>query len=150
MSEMLGNQYFMARNYAEAERELEPVYSIDPSSKPVRRKLIICYTQNGNLEKALDVFHSLVKDDLQFIIDADPVQDDCPCEELISDINNSSRIENSFNFNLTHAIIWLYCDVKKSLEYLEKTVNQHPVNPKVDSARKIIKSYLKKQEVSTS
>ncbi len=73
MSEMLGNQYFMARNYINAEKELEPEYLKDSTNKGIRRKLIICYVQTRKFEKALDIFHSLVKEDVTFIISADKI-----------------------------------------------------------------------------
>ena len=43
MSEMLANQYFIARNYGEAEKLFEAVIGNDPNNKSSRKKLIICY-----------------------------------------------------------------------------------------------------------
>jgi len=78
MSEMLGNQYFMARNYFAALSELEKVFEKNPTNKSLKRKLIICYTQTNDLEKALILFNELVEEDIEFIIEADAIKDDCP------------------------------------------------------------------------
>ena len=68
MSEMLGNQYFLARNYSGAAQELEKVLREDSKNKAIRRKLIVCYTQIGEIQEALSLFLSLAKEDIGFII----------------------------------------------------------------------------------
>ena len=44
MSEMLGNQYFLGRDYAKAATELYAALKTDLENKGIRRKLIICFT----------------------------------------------------------------------------------------------------------
>ena len=68
MSEMLGNQYFLARNYSRSASELYKALKSDVRSKPIRRKLVICYTQIDEIGKALDTFISLIKEDVDFVI----------------------------------------------------------------------------------
>lgn len=147
MSEMLGNQYFMARNYASAIRELEPVYMKDPQNKHVRRKLIICYVQIRKFDKALDVFHSLVKDDVSFITSADSVLDDCPCDELLEEYNKTHNFIDKYEFNLSHGMLWLYCDANKALKYLKKALKISPSNDKLKNSVKIIDKYRKSLHV---
>lgn len=77
-SEMLGNKYFLARNYRGAAQNLQYVLSQNPINKAARKKIIICYTQTGEIEKAFENFYSLVAEDISFIINTDPVADDCP------------------------------------------------------------------------
>ena len=81
-SEMLGNKYFLARNYNLAAVNFQETLKSDPINKTIRKKLIICYTQTGQVKKAFDIFYLLAKEDIEFIIDTDLVADDCPCEEL--------------------------------------------------------------------
>ena len=95
MSEMLGNQYFMARKYQEAVKELEPVYLTDSVSKPIRRKLIIAYAQTGKLKKSLELFISLVKEDVEFIINADVIYDDCPCPEIVEKLKTKIKEQDN-------------------------------------------------------
>ncbi|NOX67155.1 MAG: tetratricopeptide repeat protein [Chlorobi bacterium] len=147
MSEMLGNQYFMARNYVNAIRELEPVYMKDPQNKPVRRKLIICYVQTRIFDKALDVFHSLVKDDVSFITSADSVLDDCPCDELLGEYDETHNFTDEYEFNLSHGMLWLYCDANKSFKYLKKAFKMSPHNEKLKKSIKIIDKYRKSVHV---
>ena len=83
MSEMLGNQFFLARNYAGAANELEKALKKDPASKYVQRKLVVCYSQINKLEKAFNVFYDLAKRDMDFIINAKYDDAECPCPELV-------------------------------------------------------------------
>jgi tetratricopeptide (TPR) repeat protein len=117
-SEMLGNQYFMARKYAEAGEILENVSKNDPTNKPVRCKLVICYTQIGDIKKALDLFVPLMKEDIDFITKMDPVQDDCPCLDKVSELEeNVDENQHSLDYLLILGILSLYCNVEKSIKY---------------------------------
>jgi hypothetical protein len=120
MSEMLGNQYFLARRYAESCRELES--ELDKSSSPNRiaKKLIICYLQTDQLQKAFDTFYKLVTDDIEIITDTNPEKDDCPCPEIIDDNLPLLEFKNEFELNLKMGILWLYCEPSKSLQFFEK------------------------------
>jgi len=136
MSEMLGNQYFMTRKYSLAADELKKALSKDPTNKWIRRKLIICEIQNGDINKALDLFVSLVEEDVAFIIYADPIIDDCPCPELVYDMEEKFYDnKNSLDYHLKLAMIWLYCNVKKSLHYFNLSLN-------IDRDNKLIKKII--------
>ncbi len=143
MSEMLGNQYFMARNYLNAEKELEPEYLKDSTNKGIRRKLIICYTQTRKFEKALDIFHSLVKEDVAFITSADKILDDCPCPELLDDFNRTHTIEDNYEFNLSHGMLWLYCEETKSVDYLKLALKANPEDERLKESITIIEEHIK-------
>ncbi len=143
MSEMLGNQYFMARNYKEAVRALEPVYLKDTSNKSVRRKLIIAYTQTGKLMKALDLFISLVQEDVGFIINADPIFDDCPCPEIEKQLRVSPKEILSPDINIYNGILWLYCDPNYSVKFLKKVLKESPENEGIKKSIEIIKNQIK-------
>jgi len=147
MSEMLGNQYFLARKYSLAADELEKALSKNPPHKGIRRKLIICEIQKGDIKRALDLFVSLVEEDVAFIIDADPILDDCPCPELVYDMEEQfSDNKSSLDYHLKLAMIWLYCDVNKSMHYFNLSLGM--TNEK-NAIKKIIShltSYLLKKE----
>ena len=116
-SEMLGNKYFLARNYQGAAQNLQFVLSKNPINKSARKKIIICYTQTGEMEKAFDNFYTLVEEDIHFIIDTDPVADDCPCPDLVAKYGKVYPYEKkSFDMKLMLGMLWLYCDVNKSWE----------------------------------
>jgi len=148
MSEMLGNQYFMARNYKEAVRALELVYLKESSNKSVRRKLIIGYTQTGKLKKALDLFLSLVQEDVGFIINADPIFDDCPCSEIEKQLIYSPKDNLSPDINIYNGILWLYCDPKISVKFLKKAMIDFPENVGIKESIKIIKQQIKSYKTS--
>ena len=132
MSEMLGNQYFMARNYPLAQIELEEALQKNPLGKQIRKKLIICYTQTSKIKEALKLFTELIKEDIEFITNTDAVKDDCPCPDLVEQIEQTdTHLKNSVDYYIVLGIIWLYCDVNKSLPYFEKANMLFPGNKQI-------------------
>lgn len=143
MSEMLGNQYFMARKYDLAEPVLESCLRKYPENKSIKKKLIVCYTQTGKLELTLPLFLSLIKDDIEFIINTDPIEDDCPCPELIYDLENSDKSRTDLIVEYEKlGVLWLYCDVNKSLYYFKRALSLDPTKTVLKSIQVIIKNYL--------
>ncbi len=121
MSEMLGNQYFMARKYENALKEFEECEAQGKANKSMRKKMVICYTQVGKIQKAAEVLRDLVYEDLDFILNTDPVNDDCPCSQLVTELEAKSNFTiQSFDYLLALGILWLYCNLDKSVEYLKK------------------------------
>jgi pentatricopeptide repeat protein len=146
MKEMLGNQFFMARNYPAAQKEFEEVYLTKPGNISVKKKLLVCYTQTGKLKEAIKLFCEIINEDIEIILKTDPVKEDCPCPELIEKIEKQIYPGNE-NKELLFvlAIIWLYCDESKSLQYFSKL---HEIDPKddiVSSAIQIIGNYIREQ-----
>ena len=136
MDEMLGNHYFLSRNYSRAAQLLEKASRIDPKNKPIRRKLIICFAQTGRIDNALTVFLSLIKEDIDFIIDTDPVDDDCPCPELVFEMEHGNiNNDQSLDSTMVLGILWLYCNLHKSFEYFTQAA-------KMDKNNKMIKSIM--------
>jgi len=142
MSEMLGNQYFMARKYKDAVKELEPIYLKNPINKSIRRKLIVGYTQTGKLINALELFNSLVQEDVGYIIKADPIDDDCPCPEIVKQLRVSSKEISSPDINIYNGILWLYCDPKISLEFFNNALIDFPENEGLKKSIKVITNHL--------
>ena len=147
MSEMLGNQYFLARKYSLAAAELEKALQKDHTSKGIRRKLIICEIQKGNVNRALELFAFLVEDDVAYIINADPIMDDCPCPELVYDMEKQfNDNKSSYEYNLKLAMIWLYCDIKKSLQYFNLSLSINSENLTLKKIINHLTSYLLNKE----
>jgi len=143
MSEMLANQYFMVRRFSDAEAAFENVLLNDPGNKAVRKKLIICYINNGIIKKALDTFYDLVKEDISFIINTDIIGDDCPCPELIERFEKLNDL-SSFSFVNKLEIfgmLWLYCDINKSITYFEKLKEYNPSQKLYKDILSIYSSY---------
>ena len=136
MDEMLGNHYFLTRNYARAADLLEKALRSDLKNKAIRRKLIICFAETGHVDKALAVFLSLIKEDIDFIINTDPVDDDCPCPELVFDMEHwNVNTRQSLDDAEVLGMLWLFCNLHKSFEYFTQAAN-------MDKNDKMIKSIL--------
>lgn len=136
-NEMLGNKYFMQRNYLLARSNYEYVLRTDPSNKAIKKKLIICYSQSGKIKEAFKHFLELARVDINFIIDTDPNKDDCPCADLIGKFDKIYPYEeNSTDMKLMLGMLWLYCDKTKSLRFF-KTLNKE--NPECEDYPEVIK-----------
>ncbi|NOZ62998.1 MAG: tetratricopeptide repeat protein [Calditrichaeota bacterium] len=144
MSEMLGNQYFLARRYALAARELDDILEKNPRSKAIRKKLIVCHVQEGNLERALQLLVSLVhENDIDCIVETDPLLDDCPCPELVYDFEERFKnISDSKEYLIKLAILWLYCDVEKSYGYFREYQKSAPKDETINEIIDYLTSYL--------
>jgi tetratricopeptide (TPR) repeat protein len=139
MSEMLGNQYFLARNYESAAKNLQYALDIDPLNKAVRKKLIICYSQTGEIQKALNVFYNLIEEDIDCIINTDVVSDDCPCPDLVKHYGKIFPYEeNSIDLKLMLGMLWLYCEVPTSLKFFKSVLKEYPNDERLKSISSII------------
>ncbi len=111
----------------------------DPLSKPIRKKLIICYSQIGEIQKALSIFYNLILEDIDCIINTDPVGDDCPCPELV--IHYGAVLpyeENSTDLKIMLGMLWLYCDVNKSLSFFKSAAKMKPEDKRIKPVCSII------------
>lgn len=143
MYEMLGNQYFMARNYLGAATVFQDVLKEDPNNINARKKLIISFTQIGKFTQAVDLFSNFISENIDKIIETDPIKDDCPCPELVRNLENLTHHGNeSFTTYQTLGILWLYCDIKKSIEYFEKALELKPQDEKAKAILILINKKL--------
>jgi len=143
MNIMLGNYHFLTRDYASAIEELEDYLSLNPADKRVKKKLIICYTQVNELEKAMNLFYSLIEDDIDFIINTNPEVEDCPCPDLVEKLEKEKPEHLSdYDLSLELGILWLYCDKKKSLQYFENAFNLNSTDKRIPFIIDKIKSKL--------
>ena len=117
MSEMLGNQYFLSRKFCEAINELEETLRKYPTNKSAKKKLIICYVKTGKIFTALELFEEFISEDVDFIINTDPILDDCPCPEIIYEIENTVAYQDEKEKAVALGILWLYCDLDSSINH---------------------------------
>ncbi len=121
MSEMLANHYFMIRDFAKAVNTYESLTKKPGISKAIRKKMIICYVRTFQIEKAFDDFSKLAEEDLAFIIQTDFNADDCPCPDIIAEIErNEIDFKTKYEKLIALGILWLYCDKKESLSHFTK------------------------------
>ena len=120
MSEMLGNRYFIARQYEKAISLLEEALPNASLPEKIKKKLVICYVQVGKVEQALLHFHDLIRKDPKIIIDTDPYHDDCPCYEILPNWENSENNEKRPQyFYESLGMLYLYCNKDKAIEYFQ-------------------------------
>ena len=134
MSEMLGNRYFIARQFDKAMSYLEAALRENASSDKIKKKLIICYIQGGQTDRAFALFFELVSKNPRIISDTDVFYDDCPCFELLpswqekmNEAGDKSELVNIL------AMLYLYCDVKKSIAYFTKSMELNGGPPEIQT-----------------
>ena len=108
----------------------------------IRKKLIICYTQVGQIKKAFQLFHSLIEEDIAVIIETDVIADDCPCPELVTKLSSDENSSETLEKYLKLGILWLYCDSSNSLTHFEKASTLNPDEKLISSTINLIKTYL--------
>lgn len=139
----------MARNYLGATTVFQNVLKEDPNNINAKKKLIISYTQIGKYSKALDLFCDFIGENIDEIIGTDPVKDDCPCPELVHNLENVTLDGNeSFTTFETLGILWLYCDINKSVVNFKKALDLRPKDQKVNAILVILKK--KQNDLSTT
>ena len=60
MSEMLGNRYFLARQFDKAIPYLEDALTQNPDGDKIKKKLILCFIETGQIERAFNLFYELL------------------------------------------------------------------------------------------
>lgn len=142
MYEMLGNQLFLARKYSQAAENLKLALDKNPENLTVKRKLVICYAKTGKVEKALELFLSILRVNIDFIVNTDPQADDCPCPELTSEMEKKlNENRESLDYQLILGILWLYCNVDKSITYFRKAQEMAPRISTLNAIVKILNNY---------
>lgn len=148
MSEMLGNQYFMARKFELALQQFVDVLEREPNNFGCIKKTIICYTQMKQLPEALSWFQRIMDIDPFIIINTRPEDDDCPCPELVVRIE---EIEPSAEKLVEHynilGILYLYCNVEKSLHYFQASLKVQPEQNNISSIINQLHHIIKVQKV---
>lgn len=143
MSEMLGNQYFLSRNFSKAKEAYEKVLEAEPQNEFIKKRLVICYTQTGEISKAFDVFYEILKRDIDQITNTDIVADDCPCPELVSKYGNiKPNDECSWDSRLMLGMLWLFCNIEKSLEFFDSLSSEENSDMRISEVRNLIKEKL--------
>ncbi len=137
MSEMLGNRYFLARQFDKALQYFEAALEQTPDNYRIKKRLIICYIHMGQIERALSFFYDIVKIDPAIIINTDPYYDDCPCLDMIPSWE-SKLTDDSPKAELyeTLGMLYLFCDREKSIEYFRKALKESSYKATISSILK--------------
>jgi hypothetical protein len=151
MSEMLGNHYFISRNFIFAEKIYEKLSIYHSSNPKVLKKLIICYTQTHKIAKALQNLLVLMVKDICTILENNRSDEDCPCNDLIFKIENDEIKYSTEEEKYTAlAILWIYCNHKTSLNYFQMALNENPQNRNLIKMISFIKELSKQNILQTN
>lgn len=147
MSEMLGNHYFLSRDFSQAIDAYSKAFGNNiPNS--VLKKLIICHIIKGDISIAKEYFLKLLKEDPLIIINTDINDEDCPCPELINSLEEKFYQTKSREDIVNLAMLWLYCDVEKSLDYFKKASKEKADNSFTQKSIKIINQFTLNKKAS--
>lgn len=140
----MGNYLFLIRNFSSAKEELEKLFRESAPDLLSLKKLIICYTQTEQLNEALEIAHSLLKENYDSILISDPEREDCPCMNLIEKLEcgNLKRISR-YNMLVELGILWLFCDDEKSLNRFEEALSLNSSDVRINQIISILKTKIK-------
>lgn len=148
MSEMLANHYFQNRKFITAASLLEKALK-NSNDDTLKKKLIICYAQTGRISEAFNLFRSLIQTNIKIILDTNTAEEDCPCHDLIFQMENSFySIDLDFTSLLQLGMLWLYCDKETSLNYFRSALTFQPDNKEIIDTISIIKKHNQSQAIS--
>lgn len=147
MSEMLANHYFLFRKFSTAKSIFEQLLYKEPTNKAVKKKLIICYITDRELEKALSLFVEIMEQDLDFLINSDYQSEDCPCRELIVKVE-SKEIEftNESEKTIALGILWSYCSIEKSIDTFRAKELLHLGDKRIEEIRRKLTAKVLKRK----
>lgn len=141
MSEMLGNHYFLSRNFTQAIDAYTRAFGNDYPAN-VLKKLIICHITQGNLTTAQNYLIKLIKEYPLTIINKDIKDEDCPCPELIKSLENNFNPSKSLDDIINLGMLWLYCDIEVSLKYFEEAQKIEPENKFLNNVIGLINKHI--------
>jgi pentatricopeptide repeat protein len=129
-------------NYSEAAEEIENLLKHKKDNRLIK-KLIVCYTQLGKINEAFSLFHSLVKEDLNLILNTSLNEEYCPCPEIIPKVERKEiTYQSNFDRNIVLGMLWLYCDPQTSLKYFLSALDNIEYDNRINELIKIIKSQI--------
>ena len=142
MNEMLTNHHLLVGNYSEAAEEIENILKQKKDNRLIK-KLIVCYTQLGKIDEAFCFFYSLIKEDINAIINTGINEEYCPCPEIIPKVERKEvTYKNNSDRDIVLGMLWLYCDPKTSLKYFLNVLNNTEYDNRISEVIKIIKSQI--------
>ena len=142
MSEMLGNQYFLSRNFDKAVHHLEEALEADPDNEKVQKKLVICYCETGHVQSALELFDKITSQHIELIAETDIISEDCPCPEIVERMRWYEQVAaNSFDFHTIMGMLNLYCNVADSLAAFKRAMAINPESALIQTLYQRIHDY---------
>jgi tetratricopeptide (TPR) repeat protein len=132
MSLMLGNRYFLDRDYARAVPLLEAALAETPDAPRVLKRLVISYVQLEDFELALERLERVLTTSPRTVIDTDPDEEDCPCPALCAALERRlSPGPASYPILLGLGILELYCDLQRARRHLLQAYDLRPVETRL-------------------
>jgi tetratricopeptide (TPR) repeat protein len=142
MSEMLGNHHLLVGNFKEAQIEFEDVLLDDSRNDFIKKKLIICYTLAAKLEKALDLFLTLLSHHKEIFDCQDPFLDKQFCKEIISEYENIWKdLLDAEEYNLGLGILWFFCNTHVSIKCFQKAARFGFTDHRIKGVLQLVENY---------
>lgn len=143
MSEMLANHYFLVRNFISAKSILESIIEKEPNNLTASKKLIICFVATAEVDKALKLFYKVIKTNIELIINTKIDSEDCPCPEIINEVDSKDNFfKSDREKTIALGILWAYCNIEKSIEYFKKVEMLNTENDIIKNINSILSNKL--------
>ncbi|MBT4504053.1 MAG: tetratricopeptide repeat protein [Gemmatimonadetes bacterium] len=124
MSEMLANQYFLSGSYERALPLLERFLLNSPDRAYLKNKLLICYLQTDQVDRALEFCLEILRTAPLDLVGSDPCTQRFPClEQTLQRPGGIPTTPLELN---RLAVINLFCKPETSLRHLRRSLDLKP------------------------
>jgi len=124
MSEMLANQYFLSGRYERALPLLEQFLLSSPDRAYLKNKLLICYLQMDQIDRALELCLEILRTAPFDLVGSDPCTQQFPClEQTLQRPDGPPTTPIELN---RLAVVYLFCRPEVSLVHLRNSLELDP------------------------
>lgn len=138
---MLGNHYFLSRNYLQAIDAYTNAFGYNYPQE-VQKKIIICHIAQRNIKIAQHYFLKILRENPLIIINNKIKEEDCPCPELVESLEKNFNSSRSTDDIINLGMLWLFRDMDKSLKYFEEAQEIEPENKFLNDVIGHINKYI--------
>lgn len=140
---MLGNQYFMARNFREAIHHFEKASKKHPDDLQLAQKYVICLAVNEQVDAAASEFLRILRCCPSVILTSQNLDPDCPCPEILAkwSLEPPARFDR-FHYLTALGILAVFCKRELALAYFCKAREIKPTNAAVREIVEIISTEI--------
>ena len=124
MCEMLGNHFFLLKEYDNAKHIYERLLNSSKFNISIKIKLILCLIAIRKIKKAFSIFYDLIMNNSWILLNSDFVINKSICNELIySTKKNINNFKKNSDIFLVLGMLYAFVDTNFSIKYFKVLKN---------------------------
>ena len=118
MCEMLGNHFFLLKEYDNAKHIYEELLNSSKFNISIKIKLILCLIATNKIKKAFSIFYDLIINNSWVLLNSDLVINKNICSEMIySSKKNINNFKKKSDFFMVLGMLYAFVDTNYSIRY---------------------------------